>query len=64
MKKTIEIIVTPSGATTLQTTGFSGPSCRDASKFLEEALGQQAGERLTSEFYQAAQAETRNRQQT
>jgi hypothetical protein len=64
MKKTIEIIVTPSGETTLQTTGFTGPSCRNASKFLEEVLGQQAGERLTSEFYQTAQAETQNRQQT
>ena len=64
MKKTIEIIVTPSGETTLQTTGLTGPSCRDASKFLEAALGQQTGERLTSEFYQAAETETQNRQQT
>ena len=64
MKKTIEIIVTPTGETTVQTTGFTGPACRDASKFLEVALGRQAGERLTSEFYQTAQAETQNRQQT
>jgi len=63
MTRTIEIIVTPSGQTSVQTNGFSGPSCRDASKFLEEALGQQVGEHHTSEFYQAAETETQNRQQ-
>lgn len=62
MKK-IEIVVTPTGQTTVQTTGFTGPSCRDASKFLEEALGNHAAERLTSEFYQAAQTMSQNRQQ-
>jgi Protein of unknown function (DUF2997) len=64
MKKTIEIIITPTGQTTVQTTGFTGPSCRDASKFIQEALGQQTNERLTSEFYQTAQARAQNRQQT
>ena len=61
--KRIEIIVAPTGETIVQTTGFTGPACRDASKFLEEALGRRAGERLTPEFHQAAQAETQNRQQ-
>jgi hypothetical protein len=41
--KTIEIIVTPAGQTTVQTLGFSGPSCRDASRFIEQALGQRTG---------------------
>ena len=30
--KTIEIIVSPKGETTVQTKGFAGASCRDASK--------------------------------
>ncbi len=51
---TIEIIVSPTGETTVQTKGFTGSSCRDASKFIEQALGKQTGERLTAEFYQAS----------
>ncbi len=49
--KTIEITVTPTGDTIVQTKGFSGPGCRDASRFVEQALGERAGERLTAEFY-------------
>ena len=30
----IEITVSPTGATTLETKGFAGSSCRDASEFL------------------------------
>ena len=63
MKKTIEIIVAPTGETIVQTNGFTGPSCRDASKLLEQALGRQTSERLTPEFHQAAQTEAQNRQQ-
>ncbi len=50
--KTIEIIASPTGETTVQTKGFAGSSCRDASKFIEQALGQRTGERLTAEFHQ------------
>jgi hypothetical protein len=52
MTKTIEIIVTPSGQTTVQTRGFQGSSCRDASRFIEQAIGKAEVERLTAEFYQ------------
>ena len=48
----IEITVTPAGQTTVETRGFAGPSCRQASEFLERALGARTGEQLTSEFYQ------------
>ena len=51
MSQIIEITVSPQGQTKMQTKGFSGSSCRDASKFLEEALGQRTSEKLTSEFY-------------
>ena len=53
MSRTIEIIVTATGETTVTTRGFAGQSCRDASKFMKEALGQQIGEQLTAEFHQA-----------
>ncbi|NLX96904.1 MAG: DUF2997 domain-containing protein [Rhodopirellula sp.] len=52
MTQTIEILVTRDGKTSIQTQGFAGSTCRDASKFLEEALGQRASERLTAEFHQ------------
>jgi len=49
--KTIEIIVSPDGKTRVETKGFSGGECRQASQFVEQALGQQIGEQMTPEFY-------------
>ena len=51
-QRTIEIIVTPTGQTSLQTLGFTGTGCQQASRFLEEALGQKTADRRTAEFYQ------------
>ena len=49
--KTIEITITPTGQTSVETKGFSGAECRQASEFIEKALGQRTGEQLTGEFY-------------
>ena len=62
--KTIEIIVTPKGETTVTTKGFAGASCREASKFVEEALGQRSGETLTAEFHQKTEQRVSNQQRT
>ncbi|MBN2579388.1 MAG: DUF2997 domain-containing protein [Pirellulales bacterium] len=51
--KTIEIVIGSAGETTVRTQGFAGDACREASKFLEQALGGRIREDLTSEFYQA-----------
>ena len=51
--KTIEITVDPQGHTRVETKGFTGVSCREASKFVEEALGQKTAEQVTAGFYQA-----------
>jgi hypothetical protein len=51
VNKTIEVIVSPTGETKVQTKGFAGSSCQRASRFLEEALGARTREQLTSEFY-------------
>jgi hypothetical protein len=51
--KTIEIIVSPTGATTVATHGFSGAACQEASRFLEQALGARLSEVRTSAFYEA-----------
>ena len=55
--KTIEIIISAKGETTVTTKGFSGASCRDASRFIEQALGQRTGEQLTAEFHQGQTVE-------
>jgi hypothetical protein len=54
MPQLIEIIVSPNGQAKIETKGFSGASCRDASRFIEAALGQRTGEQLTAEFHAAA----------
>ncbi len=64
MSRTIEIIVTPEGKTTAQTVGFAGSSCRDASGFIERALGQRVAEQLTAEFYQSARVRQNQQQRT
>lgn len=50
--KSIEITVNPQGKTSVQTKGFSGSSCREASRFIEQALGSRLNEQVTPEFYQ------------
>ena len=56
MNKVIEIVVNPRGEATVQTRGFTGGECREASKFVEQALGQKTAETLTAEFHQGQQA--------
>ena len=50
--KIIEITVDPKGRTRVETRGFAGGECRDASRFVERALGRTTGETLTGAFYQ------------
>jgi hypothetical protein len=51
--KTIEILVSPTGETVIQTKGFSGASCRQASKALEAALGVKQSDKPTTEMFEA-----------
>jgi len=50
-EKRIEITVSPEGATSIKTCGFTGGSCRDATRDLERALGVSGRESLLPEFY-------------
>jgi len=52
MPRIIEVVVSPQGETTVQTKGYSGSDCVQASKFLEQALGIATADRQTSEFYE------------
>ena len=60
--KTIEITVSPTGATKVETKGFTGGECREASRFVEQALGTRSAETLTAEFHQGQQASQELRQ--
>ncbi|WP_417849447.1 DUF2997 domain-containing protein [Thalassoglobus sp.] len=55
--KTIEITVLPNGQTNVETKGFVGAECRQASQFIEKALGQQTDEVLKAEFHQTASSQ-------
>jgi hypothetical protein len=57
--KIIEITVSPAGETRVETKGFTGPSCRDATKLLERALGVVASDTPTAEMYQQQPAQQR-----
>jgi hypothetical protein len=52
MPRITELIVTKDGQTTIQTKGYSGATCIDASKWLEQALGITTDDRKTAEFYE------------
>jgi hypothetical protein len=51
-EKKIEITVSPEGATSIKTSGFTGGSCRDATREIERALGVAGRESLQPEYFQ------------
>ena len=57
MSRVIEITVAVDGKATVQTKGFAGLECQDASRFIERALGQTVDEIRTAEFFQSAESE-------
>ena len=57
--RTIEITVDAQGQSKVETKGFVGPACREASKFVEQALGLRTAEDLTAEFHQEQRGDQR-----
>ncbi len=53
MPHVIEVVVSPKGETTIQTKGYAGPNCLQASKFLEQALGVVTSDRKTPEIHES-----------
>ncbi len=54
MNRVIEVTVTPRGETSIQTKGYAGSACLQASKFLEGALGAVVQEVKTADFHATA----------
>ena len=52
--KTIEVVVASDGTSRVETKGFHGAECQQASLFLEAALGQRLNGSLTTEFHEPA----------
>ena len=63
MNKVIEVIVSPQGETRVETRGFTGNSCLQASQFIEQALGKQVGQQLKAEYHQQVDQQQSQRQQ-
>ena len=51
-EKKIEITVSPEGSVSIKTSGFTGSSCRDATRDIERALGAAGTEHLLPEYFQ------------
>lgn len=51
--RVIEIIISLTGESRLETRGFQGSECREASRALEAALGKKTNDIVTAEFYQS-----------
>jgi hypothetical protein len=64
LNPTIEIVIAPDGSSQIETKGYSGNSCREASRFMEQALGQSLSEQLKPEFHQPAEQAEQVRQQS
>lgn len=57
MPRLLEVTVSPKGEISMQTKGFGGTDCLQASKFLEQALGVTLSDKKTAEFYSHQTAE-------
>lgn len=57
MSKIVTVTVDPTGGTKIETFGFEGASCQDATRDLERALGGATEETLKSEYYTQSDTE-------
>ena len=61
--KTIEVIVSRDGSSRVETHGFAGTQCKEASQFLEQALGLKQKENLTADFYRSEVSQSQQARQ-
>ena len=58
MKRSIEVVVSPSGEVLIEAIGFKGSDCETATRFLEEALGVCANRQRKPEYHQNARQQS------
>ena len=54
MPRIIEVTVSPQGNTSVETKGYSGSDCLQASRLIEQALGITINDQKSAEFYQSS----------
>ena len=59
-KERIDVWISPEGAITLDAVGYTGSTCEEATRFLEESLGTVGRKQRTRDYYRRQ----KNQQQT
>jgi len=59
--KTISVLIDTDGNVEVETTGFAGAECKQATADLERALGKTTDDRVTPEFHRRPVATVTNR---
>ena len=52
MERYIDVLISPDGIVKITTEGFSGATCEEATRALEEGLGTKTSDERTEEFYE------------
>jgi hypothetical protein len=62
MKKStrIDVWISPEGAITLDAIGYTGNTCEEATRFLEEALGTVGRKQRTRDYYRSQSTQNQN----
>jgi hypothetical protein len=59
-KERIDIWISPEGAITLDAVGYTGSSCEEATRFLEESLGTVGRKQRTRDYYRRQKNQQQN----
>ena len=62
-KPRIEVRISPEGAITIDAKGYTGSTCEEATRFLEEALGTIGRRQRTRDWYRRRQTQTQSHPQ-
>ena len=56
----IDVWISPEGAITLDAVGYTGSSCEEATRFLEESLGTVGRKQRTRDYYRRQKNQQQN----
>jgi hypothetical protein len=59
-KERIDVLISPEGAITLDAVGYTGSTCEEATRFLEESLGTVGRKQRTRDYYRRQQNQQEN----
>ena len=59
-KERIDVWISPEGAITLDAVGYTGSTCEEATRFLEESLGTVGRKQRTRDYYRRQKNQQQN----